>query len=101
METPNCLCHQENGNCYTDGCKNCHPSCPICDEKLEHENKLLRAEIKDLENSTSKRSKEVIALADDLVNQEKLCENMEQELAKLLQKEKRGRRERRTTMAKK
>ena len=68
---------------------------------MEHENKLLRAEIKDLENSTSKRSKEVIALADDLVNQEKLCENMEQELAKLLQKEKRGRRERRTTMAKK
>ena len=101
METINCLCHQVDNECYTNGCQNCHPSCPICDEKLAHENKLLRAEIKELENSTSKNSKEVLALADDLVAQEKLCENMEQELAKLLQKERRGRRARRTTMAKK
>ena len=101
MENPNCSCHQNSSDGYDDGCHSCAPTCSICDQKLTRENALLRAEIMELEVTTNKRSKEVDSLAEDIDAQEKACEDMEQELARLLRGKRRGQRQHRSNMPKK
>ena len=101
MENFNCSCHQNSSDGYDDGCQSCTPTCSICDQKLTRENALIRAEIMELKVTTNKRSKEVDSLAEDIDAREKACEDMERELARLLQGKRRGQRRHRSNMPKK
>ena len=96
-----CSCHLVDTECYADSCPQCNPSCPLCDEKLARENAALKAEIRGLKASTSKKCKELGAMAEDLETQEMECNAMEQELAKLLQGKRRGQRRSRANAANK
>jgi hypothetical protein len=101
METINCSCHQTGSDSYGDGCQYCSPTCSICDQKLTRENAVIRAEISELKITTNKRNKEVDILAEDIDAQERACEDMERELARLLQGKRRERRRPRSNMSKK
>ena len=101
MENPNCSCHRDGLDGFDVSCQYCTPTCSICDQKLTRENALICAEIMELKVTTDKRSKEVDSLAEDIDAQEKACEDMERELARLLQGKRRGQRRHRANMSKK
>ena len=101
MEMAKCSCHLVDTECYADSCPQCNPSCPLCDDKLARENAVLKAEIRGLKASTNKKRKELGALAEDLEVGEMACDEMEQELANLLQGKRRGQRRSRANAANK